>query len=718
MLRSYPTLHTLICCWLLLSGAAAADSPTPPSIAAVAIDTELTPDGVLDEAAWQRAPASSGFVQRRPAEGAVATEDTEFRVLFSSTTLYVGIRAFDRQPEALIARELRRDGALFRDDGLVVLLDTFHDQRNSFFFETNPLGARTDSLITDEGNDVNFEWDGVWQVGTQVDSQGWTAEYAIPFSTLRYNPGDTTWGLQIRRYIRHKNEITFWAPLLLDANIFRVSLFGDLTDLRPPKRGLGLGIEPFVTANISEFEGAPRDEESDVGLDIKWGLTRNLTLDLTYNTDFAEVEADALQVNLTRFPLFFPEKRDFFLENAGVFKFGPGAPQLGLFFSRRIGIDGGRQVPLDLGARLTGRVGPWTLGLLEVLTEDLAAEDGAEAVPKTSWSVARIKRDLGQRSNVGAMLTQRDPSGGDSDRSWGIDLNLNPTKRLKLTAFAAGTEGNETQDTAAGASARWQSSVWEVSAAAKEIGDDFAPAMGFVSRRGVRRYDTYVKWAPRTAGKGAIESFFFDLRTNMFTDLEGRIESRTIDYNPFGIRWKQGHFFTFFGNLRRERLTEPFEISDGVLIAPGDYHFEDFGAFFSSDGSRPLSIETSAFGGSFYDGDRLSGQFTLLFRPSKHLFSETSWSYNDIDLPAGEFSTELIRQRISVPINPDLQINAFVQYSDAQDLTALNLRLRWIYRPGSDLFVVYNQTWDAPGLSQLSPRDRQLSVKWTYLLQR
>ncbi|MCH9647662.1 MAG: carbohydrate binding family 9 domain-containing protein [Deltaproteobacteria bacterium] len=695
-------------------------SATVPDITAIFVDQELQVDGYLDEEIWQTAPIAAGFSQRTPTEGAPISQHTEFRVAFTSTTLYLGFRANDTQPEKLVAKEMLRDGALYRDDGLVVLLDTFHDHRNAYLFETNPNGAKTDALITDEGRDRNFEWDGVWEVAVQRDDQGWTAEYAIPFSTLRFDPTLTTWGLNVRRLVRRDNEIAFWAPIGLDANVFRVSRFGHLNGLQAPKPGLNLQIKPFVTAGLNEQDGID-SEDAEVGLDVKWAVTRNLALDLTYNTDFAEVEADDLQVNLTRFSLFFPEKREFFLENSGIFTFGPGAPDLDLFFSRNIGIGPeGEQVPVSWGARLTGRVGGWNLGFLDAQTESLTSEVSGETIPTTNWGVLRLQRNLGDRSTVGVLATQKSPSGLDSHQTFGIDANLKPTDHLEITAFWASSQGGEVdeslddQEWAGGAGIEWSNGIWDWELEYQEIRGDFNPEMGFLRRQGVRRYQGEFSFRPRSA-RERIRNFAWGLEVDTITRLDDSLESLEVEAHVFGISSEKGNRLNLFAEHLVEDLEEPFEIRSGIVIPAGRYEFENGVLAGSTDISRTFSVQGNLRAGSFFNGTRQSANATLRYRPNRHLSSETTWAINQIDLPAGDFETNLIRERLTYSFTPDLSLRGFVQYSDADELFALNVRFNWIYRPGADLFVVYNQTWNAPSLGDLALKDRQLIVKFTYL---
>lgn len=708
--------------------AQSSSSDTVPAITAVFVEEELQVDGHLEEAVWRSAPVTAGFTQRFPTVGAPISQLTEFRVAFSDTTLYLGFRAGDSEAEKLVAKEMRRDGTLFRDDGLVVLLDTFHDHRNSYFFETNPNGAKTDALITDEGRDTNFEWDGVWRVGVQRDEEGWTAEFAIPFSTLRFDPDLETWGLNVRRVIRRDNEIAFWSPIALDANLFRVSRFGHLNGLRAPKPGLNLQLKPFVTAGSKERDGID-SEDAEVGFDVKWAVTRNLALDLTYNTDFAEVEADDLQINLTRFSLFFPEKREFFLENSGIFAFGPGAPDLDLFFSRKIGIGPeGEQVPVSWGARLTGRVGDWNLGFLDAQTEALTSEVSGEPIPATNWGVLRLQRNIGDRSTVGVLATQKSPSGRETNRTFGFDATLKPTDHLEVTAFLANSNGTETEtepgavpgiesddkDWAGGAGIEWSDGIWDWELEFQEIRGSFNPEMGFLRRRGVRRYQGEFSFEPRSA-KPNIRNFDWGLEVDAVTRLDGGLDSLEVEALVFGIETEKAHNLFLFAEHLVEDLVEPFEIRSGIVIPPGRYSFNNGVLFTSTDSSRTFSAEGSLRAGSFFNGSRRSGNFTFRYRPNRHLNSETTWAINDIELPAGDFQTNLIRERLTYSFTPDLSLRGFVQYSDADELLAVNLRFNWIYRPGADLFVVYNQTWNAPSLGDLSAQDRQLIVKFTYL---
>ncbi len=710
----------------------AAGEPTRgdrPTLRALVIDPStpgtVVVDGVLDEVVWQQAERGGGFRQRQPVELAPATEPTEVQVAFDTETLFVAVRAFDREPERIIAGEMGLDVGIFRDDGVVLLLDTFHDRRNAYFFETNANSSRTDGLVTDEGRDFNTDWDTIWTVRSRVGADGWTAEFAIPLSSLRFDPDRDVWGFQVRRSIKRKEELTFWAPLGLDADLFRMSQAGTLTGLSGLQRSRSLRVKPFLvgtTASSSGGDAFGDGDELDAGLDVKWGITNGLTLDATINTDFAETEVDEVQTNLTRFPLFFPEKREFFLENAGIFQFGPGlGPFLRPFFSRRIGIaEDGRMVDLEYGARLAGRQGPWNIGLLGARTGALAADAdaGFGAVPSNDWGVARVKRNLGERSFAGVFASHRAGSDGSWQRVLGADVNWKPDDRWRFWLFGADSDDSEgTEDAHTfGATAGYQSDHFRSTLVLWEIGENWDPDAGFIVRNGTRNYFLESTWEPRPAWKG-VRNTFHQFTVDYFEDLDGRKESVFVEFDIFGLTLLSGDFMTLFPHYRFERLDSPFEISDGVVIPAGEYSWNDIAFFITTPTSRPIDTDFSITYGDFFDGERLSTSLFLQWRPGKHFRTRTTWTHDEIDLPGGSFDTNVVRQRFEVSFTPDLVIHALIQASDASDDLGVNLRLNWHYRPGSDLFVVYNHAWDVPDLDALRSRGRQLIVKWTWAWQ-
>jgi hypothetical protein len=703
--------------------------PPRPSLAALPIREPIQMDGHLEEEAWKQAEMASDFVQREPVPGLPATEPTFVQVAYTSSTLYIAVRAHAAEAEKIVAEEMQRDAFLFRDDSVILMFDTFNDDRNAYWFETNANGARTDALLTDEGRDFNTQWDAIWDVAARRTPEGWVAEIAIPFTTLRFDPEKDTWGFNVRRLIRYKNEEAFWASIPLEANLFRVSMAGNLTGLQGIEPGLNLRLKPFGVGTATEANtpaGRFSDDDLEAGLDVKWGLTRTMTLDLTYNTDFAEVEVDDQIVNLSRFSVFFPEKREFFLENSGIFEFGfnpPGTPFLKPFFSRQIGIGPfGLVVPIDWGARLTGRQGPWSVGLLDVQTDSLEflAPSGPGTLPEANWGVVRVKRNIGQRSTLGVIATNREGEGGDFNRVYGLDANLNLTRRFNLSGFFTqsddpGFQGGE--DWAAGARAAWQGPILGWGVDVMQIGDDYNPEAGFLLRSGVRRYVPSFSYLPRPQGSRAVRNYIFGVRSDVVTDLDDDLKTLEISANLFGIRFNTEDQFVLFGDYTEDEVPFNFQIAPGVVIPAGTYEFGEGGVSFATNNSRPLSVNGLIVAGEFYGGDRVTSQATLGWRASRHLRTDTTWVRNDVDLPGGEFTTNVIRQRIGVSITPNLSTNTFLQYNDLSETVSLNLRFNWIYRPGADIFLVFNQNWNAPSFSDLSDRDRAVILKATYLLE-
>lgn len=706
-------------------------------------------DGNLDEKAWSDAPAGSDFVQREPDTGKPVSQRTEVRVVFSSTTLYIGLSCYDSEPSKIITKEMQRDQKLWRDDAVDVVLDTFDDDRNAYLFETNPNGARTDALITDEGRDFNLDWNGVWEVAARKTDQGWFAEMAIPFTTLRFDPKASSWGFNVLRYVRRRAEQSFWAPILLDADVKRVSQYGRLTGITDVQEGWNLRVKPFVTGALKSTlapTGEYKDDNSvEVGGDLKWGIARALSLDLTVNTDFAETEVDDLQTNLTRFSLFQAEKREFFLENSGIFEFGPGAvgngmvsamsvgalsfgasgssgtaPLMKVFHSRRIGIGpSGEEVPIDWGARVTGRIGDWNIGLLDVQTDSAVPLSGVGEIPETNFGAVRVSRNFGERSSVGMIFANR-AEDANTNRAYGLDLHLRPTKQFAIDAYGSGTDNTKPggkSDWSAGLLTTYNSKEWHAQAGWVRIGEDFEPQMGFLLTRGVNRYNGRVSYEPWPKWNGVM-NLHFELDAQLYTGIDGTTQTEEVRLDLFGIRTKSAAEAKVFATQTYDALENPFTIAPGVVIPIGDYRFNAAGISLLTHSSRPVSVEAQFLAGQFYDGDRQSGSFLLRLRPNRHIRSETAFEISNVTLPTGEFIAKIFRERFAYAFNPKVLANLFLQYNDLSQLASVNLRFSWNYRPGSDVFLVYNETWNAPSLGDLTRKDRQVMLKATYLFQR
>ncbi len=724
----------------------AAPGTERPTMAATRVDQAPTVDGDLSDRAWQESEVGTDFMQHEPLDGVPATEQTELRVVFTDSTIYFGITALDANPDAIIAKEMERDSRIFQDDSILLLLDTFHDQRNAYAFETNLNGARADTLVTDEGRDLNLEWDGIWSVASRRTAFGWVAEIAIPISTLRFDPAAPAWGFNVQRYIAHKREMTHWSGLPREVSVLgqvgsqiqpvhRISMAGELTGLTGLAQSAQLQIKPFVIGDVSEDPRLEADPitDGDGGLDLKWGVTRSLALDLTWNTDFAEVEVDEQQTNLTRFSLYFPEKRDFFLENAGIFDFGPPhresfrPPVLKAFFSRRVGLDDGRQVPIDWGARLTGRLGGWNIGVLRVATAGIDRDGGN--LPANAFTVARLKRNLGRRSTIGAIVTEAAPDNEDANRVVGLDFNYKPTTKFGVGGFWTGSGLSEdpestgtgasadTGEAAYGVNVDYQGRALTMSMDAEEIEENYQPAAGFLLRKNVRHLNPRFQWLPRIE-RGLVRSWFTEVRYDYYETLdEGELESGRLEISALGMRMTTEDRWRLAYVGEEENLVEPFEIASGIVIPAGRYEFDGLELAMFSNQSRLLGVRGLFGWGDFYDGTRTSVRLTFGVRASKHVQTESLWVYNDVELPQGAFDIGLFSQRVDFTFTPDLRLNTIVQYNDDTEDLGVNVRLHWIYKPGSDLFVVYNENWMEGDLRQRLSTHRQIAVKFTYLIQ-
>jgi hypothetical protein len=708
----------------------------PPSLRAYLLDggSEIHLDGLLDEPVWRAADLVNGFRQREPDEGAPASEDTEVRVLYDGGYLYIGVRAFDSQPDRIVARRLERDAPLGLarfgpsggDDAIEIILDAFHDRRNAYYFATNPRGVQVDGLITDESERPDLNWDAVWDVRARVTPEGWTAEFAIPLRTLRFpaGAGEQTWGFNVQRTIARKTEQSLWTAWSRDnEGLARVSRAGELTGLKSLAGGVALYVKPYLVAETGQdYAARPGGDvafDPSVGLDAKLGLESGLVLDLTVNTDFAQVEADDEQVDLTRFNLFFPEKREFFLENAGIFEFGApqffGPPNILLFFSRRIGLQRtgfaeAQTVPMIGGARLTGRAGGQTVGVLNVVTGEKASLDA----PVTNFAVGRIKRDIGQRSYIGAIVTHRLEEGGASNLTGGVDWNLWLSNPLVLEGFYARVRdsqldiGDYTWQVALDYTGDWIGGRVEH----LEIGPDMSPGIGFVRRLDMARTMAGLRLSPRPPISGLRKIDIFN-RLEYVSSVESRALRDRIWELSVTPRLDSGDQVRLQVRYQFQRLANPFELTPGVIVPAGDYADWNFTAGINTSRARPVSARLSAGAGGFWDGDRRQLNGTLIF-DSPHVGLELGYSHNNVDVPGGAFTTDLVRGRVKLALNTRLFGNALIQYNSQTGALSANLRVDWIHRPGSDLFVVFNERRDVVG-GRWNPRSRAFVVKLTYL---
>ena len=713
-------------------------------------------DGRLDEPAWQSAALVDAFVQQEPSEGDPATEATVVRLLYDARALYIGVEAFDSRPEAVIATEMRRDSPrLLDEDNFQIILDTFRDRRSGYMFVTNPLGAKLEQQVAEEGEggfrgsnspNVNVNWDGVWDVRARRTDDGWVAEIAIPMVTLRFPEAERqVWGVNFMRNIRRKNEQVFWAPISKEHTLTRVSLAGTMTGIREVSRGLDLRLTPYVLAGGRQDRAADGLDGSgfgDYGLDVKYGVASGLNLDLTVNTDFAQVEVDEQQVNLTRFPLFFPEKRDFFLENAGMFSVGARGSGFGrladLFFTRRIGLsEGGQPIPIVGGARLTGKAGRNNLAAMNIATQSAFGRAGE------NFFVGRYSRDILARSKVGGIVISKDAvDGGRYNRTFAADTTLALHRNLTMTAFLAKTEsppevlaarrrspvgggaGAGAGDVAGYVRGTWLSPGWHVYSEFAELQDDFNPEVGFVPRRGIRTSKFHGEWNPRP-GRWNIRMFDPMWNITYTTDLHNRLLTRRI-HNMVGTYLEDGSSVTVYYNDTFEQLDLPFPIRPDVTIPAGTYRFGEWVFSYRSDPSRRLYGQARYSPQTFFGGTRTDVQATLGLRATSRLAAEAIFNRSDVALPGGAFVADLTSLRVDFTISPRMTLRTLSQYNSTTSELSHSVRFNWIYSPGSDIYVAYDELRLDGDPLMLDPhiqrwsgvRSRQLAIKMTYLLTR
>ena len=716
---------------------AIAASPTAANrdryqLPAVRVEQGPVIDGVLDDEVWRVAVLIDELIQQEPDEGAAATETTEVRVLYDGSSLFLGVNAYDSNPNAVLATEMRRDGdRIFEEDNFQVILDTFMDSRSAYMFVVSPAGAQLDQQVADEGgrdrrasaSGINRDWDGVWSVATSLTSDGWIAEIEIPMVTLRFPDRDPqSWGINLMRNIGRKNEQAFWAPIPKPFGLTRVSLAGSLTDLESLNRGRDLRIKPYVTGGgRSELQSGITDNstQSEVGLDVKYGVTAGLNLDVTVNTDFAQAEVDNEQVNLTRFPLFFPEKREFFLENSGQFAVGTTNSTgriAALFFSRRIGISESRsQVPILGGARLTGKVGQNNIAIMDLQTGDVGDQSGE------NFLVARYSRDIGDRSKIGGMVINKEASrGGHYNRTYAADMTLSITPSLTVEGFLAGTStpGFTDEQFAGHFRAGWLDQSWRIYTEYTDLGDNFNPEVGFVPRVGIKRSKFHFEGNPRPERWG-IRMMEPMVNVEYLTDQTGRLVTRR-NHQMVRTLFDSGAAINITVNRQFERLDEPFQVVPDVVIDPGEYTFWNLSLMFNSNPARKLFYGLRYSPQAFYDGDRTDWSLNAGLRVTDQLATIARLSRNDVSLPAGDFTADLASFQLDYALSPTMSLRSITQYNSSSEQWSTSGRFRYIYRPGSDIYIVYDEVRrdDAipvsPWVEQF--RERQLIIKMTYLL--
>lgn len=680
-----------------------------PVAHAVQIEKSPVIDGeiLLDEL-WQGITPFGDLVQNQPNSGLPPSEKTDIRIAFTKNTLYVGVVCYDANPEQLFVSDARRDATLDDMDAILFIFDTYKDGQNGFVFGTNSVGIEYDAQVDNEGQGnfsgnrqqrgmiggFNLNWDASWEVKTQVGDYGWSAEFAIPLRTIRFKSGENvTWGFNFQRNIRKNNEIDFWAPMPVRFNLNRVSLAGSLTGLNIKNPG-NLKFIPYALGALNrDFENATEmDKDLEVGADIKYSITPSLTLDLTYNTDFAQVEVDEQQVNLDRFNLFFPEKRPFFLENAGLFSVGsPG--EVDLFFSRRIGIeDDGSIVPIIGGARLSGRIKKTNVGFLSMFTDDVARND----IQKNNFTVARVNHEfIGKRSSIGGAFINREGMGGEEDdynRTFAVDGKWGIGKKAQFSGFYAktATPGIENEDHAFKFSSRYEWDGWILTGAYSEVGEGFNPEVGFLQRTAFRKVEGLVFYTLRAKETSKFLENRPHISYRSYWNFEGFQETSFLHIDNHWV-WKNGTEVHTGINFTTEGVVEDFEISDGVMVPANTYDHAEAQLVFFTNPSKPVSFRYFGILGGFFGGNRISSSLRLNLRLGDKFNSEFSYNRNDIDLPNGDFAANIFRTRLSYSFTPRIFAQSLIQYNNVAKIWSANIRFGWLQQANTGLFVVYNE---------------------------
>ena len=697
-----------------------------PTVTAVRmnVDERVQIDGVLDDSAWARAGLITSFTQSDPQNGAPSTERTEIRILFDEDRLYIGAAFFDSEPAALLGNQMVRDGSLGADDRFIWVLDPLYTQRGGYYFEVNPAGAMGDAQLVAASNGIgttqNRAWDGIWSARVRRHERGWTAEIEIPFRTLSFDPRQQAWGANFQRTVRRKNEESFWASWGRNQGIYSLDTAGRIEGLADISQGLGLDAQPYVTGNYSQAGGGTTATyDANTGFDLLYSVTPQLKANLTINTDFAQTEVDDRQVNLTRFPLFFPEKRDFFLEGAGNFDFSSEpSNDLTAFFTRRIGIDrNGRPQKIDYGVRVGSQVGDFNLGLMQVRT---AAEG---EILGEDFLVFRPKRRFLSQSHVGFIYTRRATrdSALPDRHSVGVDFQLATSRfrgnqNLSLDGHYIktpdGTPGGE--NTAWGLRLNYPNDRWRLQINTRWFDKNFNPAVGFAQQVNHRKFSGIAHFAPRPSNSRWLRQVGVQLFPELFTDTDGRWVERNWQIQLLQLNFQSGDTVRINLNPAYNRLQNDFRVGPGLTLpAGGEYRHTRYGFNVTTANRRMISGNARFTGGSFFSGDRRDYSASLNVRPRPGVLATMTASFSRIELPQSTLETKLLRAIVNTQFNPFMSISNNIQFDSVSRVLGWQFRYRWIVEPGNDLYVVWLHNWQDTG-SELTTLSRSAALKAVY----
>jgi len=688
--------------------------------ALVRTDTAPVIDGVLDEAVWREAVLLEDLIQTLPKEGDPPTERTEIRMLYDRNFLYVGVRMYDSEPRALIAKQMVHDTDMTSDDRINLSFDTFHDHRNAFYFQINPAGTRSDALV-ENNRTFRRDWNGIWYAEASVDAEGWSAEFAIPFQTVAFNPGGGTWGFEAERQIRRKNEVARWANPSKNRVVTDIAGIGTLTGLSDID-GTGIDLVPNASLRYTwdrsrEFKGTSTDSDLLVNpaTDVYYKFHPAMTAALTLNSDFIEAPVDDRRTELTRFPPFLPERRDFFLQDAGTFQFGNITVNGFPYYSRRIGRFKGEPLDIDAGLKLTGRLGRTRFGGVYV---QVPPQMGLE---RTGLGVIRVQHDVLAESAVGIIATHGDPTCQASTGLLGADFQYYKSDVLGsnilfgnaffMRSFTSGAGDDEEMF---GANLAYPNDRYNALIGFTQIGDDFNPALGFINRWGIRQYDANFRY--RVRPRRLLRTVDTGFETEVVTDRSDDLESAILTFNLLELANNAGDKIRLSYIYDEERLLrEPFEVDPGVLIPLGDYRFSRYGIRIETSNARPVKGIGELILGDFYDGDLRAANLTLEFRPSRHVFLALQYEQNDGRLGAGDFTQRLARIRFNLAFTPEISWTNVVQYETVTDDIGLNSIFRWEIESGRELYVVLNHNWlEQYGRFRSRHSDFGVKLRWTF----
>jgi len=695
------------------------------------LKTDPTIDGnILSEAIWEQVPAITDLKQIKPNYNQPASEETAIRVAYTQKTLYIAVICYDKTPDQIVVSDSRRDGDLSDEDSFLFILDTYNDQQNGFLFGTNANGMEYDAQIDNEGEGnfsanrqqggvvggTNINWDASWEVKTETGDYGWSAEFAIPLRSIRFNSGtDKIWGINFQRNISKRSETAFWANLPLGFDIKRLSLAGKMTgiELKSPKN---LKVIPYVLSQAIRDNTSQKNisATADIGGDIKYSLTPGLTLDLTYNTDFAQVEVDEQQVNLDRFNLFFPEKRPFFLENAGQFSVGsPG--EVDLFFSRRIGIgEGGSIVPIIGGSRVSGKIGQTNVGLLSMFTDEIDSEGGLDLV-KNNYSVARVNHDFAKsRSSLGGIFVNRNGIGisEDYNRVFAMDGRLGLGKKAQVTGYLSksSTPGIDNRDHAFNILGVYNWNGWNLRAGYTEVGENFNPEVGFLLRSAFKKPEFLIfkQWRPKNTGK------FLEVRPHIsyrgYWNFNNTQETGFLHVDNHWV-WESGFEVHTGINFTKETVLEAFPISQ-VTVDPGVYDHQEFQFVLFTNSNNKLAYRTRTVIGGYFGGNRISSNNTTGLRLGDKFNAEANLNYNRLNLPNGSTDVIITGGRLAYSFTPRMFLQSLVQYNNVSRITSVNARFGLLRNANTGLFVVVNIIKDNDFNDRLN--NQNITIKYSH----